>query len=146
MRSSVGQLALVPLLAVAIALGATGIHGRRTHEPERAARALAILAPTGDPRLAESEIVTFFESGWVGWDVKTAVEITCGTVRAHYLSDPVRCLVGARAIVFEHECREQRAFQSYTRLAWSALVPALLAVVLGVMQVAAVTRRKRTAA
>lgn len=143
MGAGAGQLALVPMIAVAIALGATGIHGRRTHDPERAARALELLAPTTDPALATAEIGAFFESGWVGWDVKTAVEITCGTIRGRHLGDPVGCLALSRSIVLEHECDERNVHRTYTRLAWSALAPALGAAVLGALQLVRVTRRKR---
>ena len=72
MSSAAGSLALVPLLAVAVVLGVSGVHGRRTHDPERAARAVEILAPTDDPSVAKSELDTFFETGWVGWELDTS--------------------------------------------------------------------------
>ena len=144
MASGAGKLALVPLLAVAVALGATGIHGRRTHDPARAARAVEILALTEEAAAARIELETFFETGWVGWDVKTAVEFACGTVRGKNIQDPVQCLARARSITYDHECREQGAYRNYTLLAWAALVPLLLAVVFGASIVAraAAARRK----
>ena len=54
MSSAAGRLALVPLLAVAVVLGVSGVHGRRTHDPERAARAVEILAPTDDPAVGQA--------------------------------------------------------------------------------------------
>jgi hypothetical protein len=148
MASGAGKLALVPLLAVAVALGATGIHGRRTHDPSRAARAVEILAPTDDPGVARAELETFFETGWVGWDVKTAVEIACGTIRGRNIADPVGCVAIVRTIAYDHECREQRAYRTYTWLAWAALVPLLVAVgvAASVLARAAAARRKPPAA
>lgn len=148
MAAGAGKLALVPLLAVAVALGATGIHGRHTHDPARAARAVEILALTEDEPAARVELETFFETGWVGWDVKTAVEFACGTVRGKNIGDPVRCVAAARSIVYTHECREQGAYRTYTWLAWAALVPLLAAVVIAAAVVtgAAAARRKRPAA
>ena len=142
MSPAAGRLALVPLVAVAVVLGVSGIHGRRTHDPERALQALEILAPTQDPVVAKSELDSFFESGWVSWEVKTAVETLCGTVRGIIVSDPVSCLSKSRSIVTAHESRERRTHQTYTWLAWSAVVPALLAVILGFLQIAA-RRRQR---
>lgn len=144
--SGAGKLAIVPLLAVAVALGATGIHGRRTHDPERAARAVAILAPTGDVAVARTELETFFESGWVGWDVKTGVEITCGTIRGKNVADPVRCVQAARTLTYEHECNERDVYRTYTWLAWAALVPLFAAAALGASALAELARRKRRAA
>ena len=145
MASGAGKLALVPLLAVAVALGATGIHGRRTHDPTHAARAVEILAPTVDPAVARVELETFFETGWVGWDVKTAVEFACGTVRGHNVADPVGCVLAARAIVYTHECQDQDAYRRYTWLAWSAMVPFAAALVIAAFVVAGIVaaRRKR---
>ena len=62
MSSAAGKAALVPLVAVTVVLGVSGVHGRRTHDPERAAHAIEILAPTEDPIVAKSELDTFFES------------------------------------------------------------------------------------
>ncbi len=145
MASGAGKLALVPLLAVAVALGATGIHGRRTHDPSRAAEAVEILALTQDPALARAELEPFFETGWVGWDVKTAVEISCGTVAGRNIADPVRCLALARSIAYDHECREQRVYRTYTWLAWAAVVPLLVAVVLAAALLVDAARRERRA-
>jgi len=130
-----------------VALGATGIHGRRTHDPERAVRALASLPETDDPTTAQMELATFFDEGWVGWDVKTTVEIVCGTIRGRNVPNPVWCLPRARTIVYDHECRERSVYQTYTSLAWISLVPALLASALIAIQVAAMlaARRKRPA-
>jgi hypothetical protein len=144
--SGAGKLALVPLLAVAVALGATGIHGRRTHDPERAVKAVEILAPTDDVGVARTELEAFFETGWVDWGVKTAVEIACGTVRGRNVSDPVRCVQLARSITYSHECRERDVYRRYTWLAWAALVPFFAAVALGASVVAELARRKRRAA
>jgi len=148
MASGAGKLALVPLLAVAVALGATGIHGRRTHDPARAAKAVEILAATEDEPAARIELETFFETGWVGWDVKTAVEFACGTIRGKNIQDPVACVARARSITYDHECREQGVYRTYTWLAWAALVPLLAAVVVGAFVVAgaAAARRKRPGA
>jgi hypothetical protein len=148
MASGAAKLALVPLLAVAVALGATGIHGRRTHDPARAARAVEILAAADDEATARVELETFFETGWVGWDVKTAVEFACGTIRGKNIQDPVECLARARSIAYGHECREQGAYRNYTWLAWTAVVPLLLAIVIAgfVVAGAVAARRKRPAA
>jgi len=137
---------LVPLLAVAVALGATGIHGQRTHDPERAARAVEILAETGDEGVARTEIESFFESGWVGWDVKTAVEFSCSTVRGRNLRDPLGCLARARSITYEHECLERDVHRRYGWLAWAAALPLFLAAVLGFSVLAELARRKRRTA
>lgn len=147
MASGAAKLALVPLLAVAVALGATGIHGRRTHDPARAARAVDILAASDDPQTARVELETFFETGWVGWDVKTAVEFACGTVRGRNIADPVACLAAAHSITVSHECHEQDVYRTYTWLAWAALVPLLAAVAVAASVIAAVAaaRRKRPA-
>lgn len=145
MASGAGKLALVPLLAVAVALGATGIHGRRTHDPSRAAEAVRILAPTQDPDVARAELEPFFETGWVGWDVKTAVEISCGSPAGRNVVDPVRCVTLARYIAYDHQCREQSAYRTYTWLAWAAVVPLLLALVVGASVLAGIARRKRSA-
>ena len=133
---------MVPVLAVAVVLSVSGVHGRRTHDPERAARALEILTPTDDTRVAIAELDAFFQTGWVGWDVKTQVEIACGTTRPHHMTDPVRCVQRSHGIVFEHLCSEQTTFRNYTILAWSALVPGLVAVVLGAALLAGRARRK----
>ena len=146
MASGAGKLALVPLVAVAVALGATGIHGRRTHDPERAAQAVEILAPTDDVGVARTELEAFFESGWVDWSVKTAVEITCATVRGRNIKDPLGCVTLARTITFQHECRERDVYRTYTWLAWAALAPLLVAAVLGASLLAELARRKRRAA
>jgi hypothetical protein len=145
MASGAGKLALVPLLAVGVALGATGIHGRRTHDPTHAARAVEILAPTDDPAVARVELETFFETGWVGWDVKTAVEFACGTVRGRNIADPVSCVAAARSIAYTHECQDQNAYRTYTWLAWAALVPFAFAAVIASFVIAGVVaaRRKR---
>lgn len=145
MASGAAKLALVPLLAVAVALGATGIHGRRTHDPERAAKAVEILAATEDEPTSRIELETFFETGWVGWDVKTAVEFACGTVRGKNIQDPVECLTRARSIAYDHLCREQGVYRTYTMLAWSAVVPLLAAAIVAGLVVAgaAASRRKR---
>lgn len=144
MASGAGKLALVPLLAVAVALGATGIHGQRTHDPARAAKAVEILADAEDERTSRVELETFFETGWVGWDVKTAVEFACGTVRGKNIQDPVECLARARSIAYDHECREQGVYRTYTWLAWAALVPLLAAGIVAAFLVAgaAAARRK----
>lgn len=147
MATGAGKLALVPLLAIAVALGATGIHGRRTHDPERAVKALASLPPTEDPVSAQAELAQFFDEGWVGWDVKTTVEIVCGTIRGRNVPNPVWCLPRARMIVSDHEERERRVHRTYTSLAWIALLPGLIASVLLAMQMAEMlaARRKRRA-
>lgn len=131
----------MPLVAVAVILSVTGIHGRRTHDPQRAANALDILAPTENVRVAQSELDAFFETGWVGWDVKTHVELACGSTRAREIADPVLCLSRARGIVYEHQCTDQRHYRTYTWLAWCSLVPGLAAVLVGGMQLA--NRRKK---
>lgn len=136
----------MPLLAVAVALGATGIHGQRTHDPERAARAVELLAPSENERIARAELEAFFETGWVGWDVKTAVEFSCHTVRGKNIEDPVDCLARARIITYAHECRERDVYRRYGWLAWAAVVPLLAAAVLGASVLAALARRKRPAA
>ena len=94
------------------------------------------------------ELETFFETGWVGWDVKTAVEFACGTIRGKNIQDPVACVARARSITYDHECREQGVYRTYTWLAWAALVPLLAAVVVGAFVVAgaAAARRKRPGA
>jgi hypothetical protein len=137
------RLAIVPLLAVAVALGATGIHGQRTHDPERAAKAVEILAPSHDEMVARTELESFFESGWVGWDVKTAVELSCSTVRGKNIADPLDCLVRARTITYSHECRERDVYRRYGWLAWASLVPLLVAALLGASLLAELARRKR---
>lgn len=124
----------------------SGIHGRHTHDPDRARRALEILAPTKDQDLAAKEINDFFESGWVDWDVKTAVEVTCGTIRGRLVTQPVMCLHVTREIILEHERNEQAAYRRYTLLATSALVPAALAAALGAISLLGGKRRKRSAA
>lgn len=146
MASGAGKLALVPLLAVAVALGATGVHGRRTHDPERAVRALASLLPTDDPLVARAELATFFSEGWVGWDIKTTIEIVCGTVGGRSVPNPLWCLPRAREIVFNHERREREVFGTYTSLAWGALVPGLLALAIAASELTEMARRKRRAA
>jgi hypothetical protein len=145
MPSGTGKLALVPLLAVAVALGATGIHGRRTHEPERAVRAGELLAPTEDEMVARTELESFFESGLVGWDVKTGVEITCGTIRGRNVPDPLRCVAQARSLVYGHECRERDAFRTYTWLGWASLVPLLVALGVATSLLAEMMRSRRRA-
>jgi len=137
------RLSLVPLVAVTVALGVAGIHGRRTHEPFRAARALETLQPTTSTRIAVAELDAFFEGGWVGWDVKTAAEIACGGVEARHVSDPLLCLARARAIVVAHERRERETYRNYTVVAWSALVPGLALLVVTVLLVLDASRRKR---
>jgi hypothetical protein len=146
MAAGAAKLALVPLLAVAIAFGVTGVHGQRTHDPARAARAVEILAATEDESVAREELERFFESGWVGWEVKTAIEIACATVKGHDIRDPLECLARARAITFDHECRERDVHRHYGWLAWAATVPLALAVVLGVSALAELARRNRRAA
>jgi hypothetical protein len=146
MAVGAGKLALVPLLAVAVALGATGIHGRRTHDPERAARAIEILAETGDVAVARSELESFFESGWVGWDIKTAVEFACSTVEGQAIRDPLLCLARARYITHVHLSREQDVYRRYGWLAWAAVAPLLIAAVLGASVLAELARRRRRAA
>ncbi len=146
MSPGAGKLALVPLLAVAAALGATGIHGRRTHDPARAQRAMEILAPTDDVNVARAELESFFETGWVGWDVKTAVEISCGSHRARTIGDPVGCAAYARIITYDHQSRERGIYRTYTWLAWASLVPLLLAVALAASTLAGAARRRRRAA
>lgn len=146
MAAGAAKLALVPLLAVAVALGATGIHGRRTHDPERAARAIEILAETQDVAVARSELETFFASGWVGWDVKTAVEFACSTVEGRKIPNPLLCLARARYITHGHLAREQDVYRRYGWLAWAAVVPLLLAGVLGASVLADLARRRRSAA
>jgi len=136
----------VPLLAVAVALGATGVHGRRTHDPERAAKAVEMLAATQDERVARTELQDFFESGWVGWDVKTAVEFSCSTVRGRNIPDPLDCLVRARTITYQHECRERDVYRRYGWLAWAAVVPLFIALLIGASAVAELARRKRRVA
>ena len=143
MAAGVARLAVVPLLAVAVALGATGIHGQRTHDPERAARAVAILAETEDPTIARAELESFFESGWVGWDVKTAVEFACATVRGRNIRDPLLCLSRARWITYSHQYREQDVHRRYGWLAWAAVAPFAVVVALGLATLAEVLRRKR---
>ena len=145
MTPAFGRHAIVPLVAVTVILFVSGVHGRHTHDPDRAAHALDILAPTDDPRVAGAELDAFFQTGWVGWDVKTAVEISCGTVQGRNIADPVRCVALARSIAYDHECREQSAYRTYTWLAWAAVVPLLLAVLLGASVLAGIARRKRTA-
>jgi hypothetical protein len=134
---------LVPLLAVAVILGVSGIHGRRTHDPDRAMQALDVLAETEDARVAKAELDSFLQSGWVGWDVKTAVEIACGTIHARNIADPVLCVTRSRNIVFGHLLREQVAYRNYTLLAWSALAPALAFCVLGALLLARSRARPR---
>ncbi len=140
------KLALVPLVAVAVALGATGVHGQRTHDPERAARAVEILAETNDPIVARTELESFFASGWVGWDVKTAVEFACSTVEGRTIRDPLGCLPRAQWITRTHLAREQDVHRRYGWLAWAAVAPLLLAALLGASVLAEVARRKRRAA
>jgi hypothetical protein len=140
--ASAGSLAVVPLLAVAVILSVSGIHGRRTHDPVRATNARDILAPTQDVRVAQSELDAFFETGWVGWDVKTQVEIACGTTRAREIANPLLCLERSRSIVFNHQCNEERHYRTYTWLAWSSIVPALAVVLLGGLQLTARSRKK----
>jgi hypothetical protein len=146
MAAGAAKLALVPLLAVAVALGATGIHGRRTHDPERAARAVEILADTGDVEVAREELESFFQSGWVGWDVKTAVEFACATVEGHKIREPLLCLARARYITHAHLSREQEVYRRYGWLAWAAVAPLLIAGVLGASLLAELARRKHRAA
>lgn len=146
MAAGVAKLAWVPLLAVAVALGATGIHGRRTHDPERAARAVEILAETEDVAVARAELESFFESGWVGWDVKTVVEFACSTVEGRTIRDPLLCLARARYITHGHLVREQDVYRRYGWLAWAAVVPLLLGGVLGASVLAELARRRRRAA
>jgi hypothetical protein len=80
----------------------------------------------------------------VGWDVKTDVELECGGDRARNVADPARCLSRARDIVQNHELRERVTFRSYTFIAWSALVPGLTALVLGLLLLSGTTARKRS--
>jgi hypothetical protein len=144
--ASGAKLALVPLLAVAVALGATGVHGQRTHDPARAAKAVELLAPTENERVARAELESFFETGWVDWDVKTAVEFSCSTVRGRNIKDPLDCLTRARSITYTHQWREEDVYRRYRWLAWAAVVPLFLAALLAVSAVAEHTRRKRRAA
>ena len=146
MAASAAKLALVPLLAVAVALGATGIHGRRTHDPDRAARAVEILAETEDAAVARTELESFFESGWVGWDVKTAVEFACSTVEGRKIREPLLCLARARYITHVHLSREQDVYRRYGWLAWAAVVPLLLVALLGASVLAELARSRRRAA
>jgi hypothetical protein len=146
MAGGAAKLALVPLLAVAVALGATGIHGRRTHDPERAARAVEILVETTDAGVARSELESFFESGWVGWDVKTAVEFACSTVEGRKIREPLLCLARARYITQAHLTREQDVHRRYGWLAWAAVLPTLVACVLGASLLAELARQRRRAA
>ena len=146
MAAGAAKLALVPLLAVAVALGATGIHGRRTHDPERAVRAVEILAETEDVTVARTELESFFASGWVGWDVKTAVEFACASVEGRKIRDPLLCLARARYITHAHLAREQDVYRRYGWLAWAAVVPLLLVALLGASVLAELARRKRDAA
>ena len=112
----------------------------------RTRNALEILVPTQDPDKDAEEINAFFESGWVGWEVKTAIELTCGTIRGRLVTHPVPCLHVTREILLEHERSEERAFRRYTVMSFAALVPAALAGVLGAMSVMGARRRKRSAA
>ena len=144
MASAASRLALVPLVAVTIVLGVSGIHGRHTHDPARAERALDLLLLTQDERVAKAELDAFFETGFVGWDVKTAVEIECGTTRARAVAEPVLCVTKSRTIVFNHLCNEQQTYRTYTMLAWSALAPGLLVIMLGVLQLAAARKARRS--
>jgi hypothetical protein len=143
MAAPLGKLALVPLLAVTIILGVSGVHGRNTHDPDRAKHALDILALTSDPLIAKDELHTFFETGWVNWDVKTAVEIACGTARGWNVADPVGCVGRAHGIVLVHEMNEERTYRTYTWLARSAVAPALVVIFLAGMQLAPSRRRKK---
>lgn len=129
-----------------MALAASGIHGRHTHDPVRTRNALEILVPTQDPDKAAEEINAFFESGWVGWDVKTAIEVTCGTIRGRLVTRPVPCLHVTREILLEHERNEERTYRRYTIMSFAALAPAALAGLLGAMSVMGARRRKRSAA
>lgn len=146
MAGGAAKLALVPLLAVAVALGATGVHGQRTHDPARAAKAVEILAPTDDERVARAELESFFETGWVGWDVKTAVELSCAAVRGRNIRAPLDCLMRARSITYAHQWREEDVYRGYRWLAWAAVVPLLLAALFGASTLAALARGKRRAA
>jgi hypothetical protein len=146
MASPAAKLALVPLLAVALAFGVNGVHGRRTHDPARAAQAVEMLAPTEDEAVARKELERFFESGWVGWDVKTGVEIACGATRGRDIKDPLECLERARMITYDHQCREQDVYRRYGWLTWAAALPLLVAALLGASAVAELARRKRRAA
>lgn len=132
---STARNALIPLAAVAISFGVAGVHGRRTHDPTRAALALETLKPTTNERVARAELTSFFESGWVGWDVKTDAEIACGVDRE---ARPTACVDRIAALVTAHEARERRAFARYTVLAWLSLVPAL-----AIVAVALSLRRRR---
>jgi hypothetical protein len=146
MAAGAAKMALVPLLAVAMVFGVTGVHGQRTHDPARAARAVELLAPTEDERVAREELEKFFEGGWVGWEVKTGVEIACAAVQGRNIRDPLDCLARARAITYDHACREQDVHRRYGWLAWAATLPLLLAAVLGASALAELARRKRGAA
>ncbi len=112
---------------MAITFGVAGVHGRRTHDPSRAALAVETLKPTTNERVARAELTSFFESGWVGWDVKTDAEVACGPDRE---ARPTVCVDRVAALVARHQARERRAFARYTVLAWFALVPLLAIVVL----------------
>jgi hypothetical protein len=115
---------------VAVTFGIAGVHGRRTHDLARVASAVATLRPTTDERVARAEIASFFESGWVGWDVKTEAESACGADRE---ARPTLCVERLARLVAAHEERERRAFARYTVLAWCSLVPGLALVLLGVL-------------
>ncbi|MBS2020515.1 MAG: hypothetical protein JST00_47100 [Deltaproteobacteria bacterium] len=119
------------------------MHGRHTHDPARTRNALAILTPTTDEGRAADQINEFFESGWVGWDVKTAVELTCGTVRGRLVARPLACLHVTRQILLEHELSEEKAYRRYTIMTYAAILPGGLAAVMVVHLVLAARRRAR---
>jgi hypothetical protein len=77
--------------------------------------------------------------------VKTAVEVTCGTVRGRLVARPVACLHVTREILLEHERNEQRVYRRYTFMALSAILPGVLALALGGLSLTG-KRRKRESA
>lgn len=77
--------------------------------------------------------------------MKTAVEVTCGTVRGRLVARPVPCLHVTREILLEHLQTEQRVYSRYTMMAFSALVPGLLAVVLGALSFTGKRRKRKPA-
>ncbi len=78
--------------------------------------------------------------------MKTAVELTCGTIRGTVITNPVMCLGVTRAILLEHERREQRAYRIYTTFAYGALVPAALGLACAAMALSDARRKRRVSA